>query len=210
MFTIAVISQKGGAGKTILACAIAVASERAGRAAVLIDLDPQGSAAHWGDLRAADTPVIISTPAARLIPVIAAARDAGAQVAIIDTAPHVADAALAAARAADIVIIPCRASAADLYAIGASINLARISETRAVAVLNAAPVRNPLLGEARTAIDAYGIEAAPVIIHQRIDHVHAFTAGLTASEYAPRSKAAAELDALFHWIIQGALSLDGP
>ena len=42
-------------------------------------------------------------------------------------------------------------------------------------------------------------------IHQRIDHVHAFTAGLAATELAPRGKAARELGALFAWITQGAL-----
>ena len=41
---IAMISQKGGSGKTTLALALAVAHEEAGGAAVVADLDPQGSA----------------------------------------------------------------------------------------------------------------------------------------------------------------------
>jgi Mrp family chromosome partitioning ATPase len=41
---IAVISQKGGAGKTTLALHIAVAAELAGYSTVLIDIDPQGTA----------------------------------------------------------------------------------------------------------------------------------------------------------------------
>ena len=41
MLTLAFISQKGGAGKTTLACATAVAAERAGLATVLVYLDPQ-------------------------------------------------------------------------------------------------------------------------------------------------------------------------
>ena len=44
MFTVALISRKGGAGKTTLACGLAVAGERKGLTTALVDLDPQGSA----------------------------------------------------------------------------------------------------------------------------------------------------------------------
>ena len=200
MYTIAILSQKEGAGKTMIACAIAVASERAGRETVVVDLDPQASASKWADLRETDTPVVTSAHAPRLAPVLAAAREAGAELAVIDTAPQIADAAVQAARAADLVLIPCRPAAGDLTAIAASIDIARIAGTRTIAILNAAPVRNPLVHEARTAIEEYGIEAAPVVIHQRLDHVHAWTGGLTAQEYAPRGKAAAEFGQLYAWI----------
>lgn len=76
MRTVAMISQKGGAGKTTLAVALAALAERAGIASVLVDLDPQASAARWGDLRENDTPVVTCAPAARLVPVLAAARAA--------------------------------------------------------------------------------------------------------------------------------------
>lgn len=70
-------------------------------------------------------------------------------------------------------------------------------------VITCAPPR--FTDQAREAIARYGIEAAPAVIHQRIDHVNAFTAGLSATELAPRGKAARELGALFTWITQGAL-----
>ena len=200
VFTVALLSQKGGAGKTTLACGLAVESERTGRATVVVDLDPQASAAKWADLRTASTPVVTSAQPARLTPVLTAAQDAGARVALIDTAPHAADAALMAARVADLVLIPCRPSAADLHAISGTIDLTRIAETRAVVVINSAPVNNPVVEQAQVAIAGYHIEAVPLVIHHRIDHVHAFTAGLAATEWAPGGKAAAELMALAEWI----------
>ena len=56
MQVVALVSQKGGAGKTTLAAGLAVSGERAGLSTVLVDLDPQASAAKWGDLRNAETP----------------------------------------------------------------------------------------------------------------------------------------------------------
>ena len=200
MFTVALISQKGGAGKTTLACGLAVASEHTGYSTVVIDLDPQASASKWSDLRQENTPVVTSAHATRLVPVLTAARNAGARLAFIDTAPHGADAALTAAREADLVLIPCRPSAADLHAISASVDLARLAEVRGAVVINAAPVRNPLVSQAQAAIAGYHVEAAPVVVHQRIDHMHAFTAGLAASEFSPSGKAATEITTLFNWI----------
>ena len=207
MFVVSISSQKGGAGKTTLACALAVAAEHAGLPAVLIDLDPQGSATKWRELREAAAPVVTPAEPDRLSPILEAARTAGARLAVIDTAPHSVHAALEAAQAADLVLVPCRPATADVSAIGATIDLARDADRAVTVVLNAAPVRHPINDQARSAILAYDVDCAPVVIHQRIDHVHAWTAGRTAQELAPRSKAAAELAALFAWLSHGALPL---
>ncbi|PZU79328.1 MAG: chromosome partitioning protein ParA, partial [Sphingomonas sp.] len=47
MPTIAVISQKGGAGKTTLAIHLAAAAHEAGRVALIVDTDPQATASQW-------------------------------------------------------------------------------------------------------------------------------------------------------------------
>src|SRR5712692_9312549 len=98
MKTIAILSQKGGAGKTTLAVHLGVAAEAAGKLVAIIDLDPQASAAGWKDLRQAETPVVVSAQASRLTQVLETAAKHGAALAIIDTAPHSESAALAAAR----------------------------------------------------------------------------------------------------------------
>jgi chromosome partitioning protein len=46
MRTIAMISQKGGAGKTTISLNLAIAAVVAGKSVVVIDLDPQQSAAR--------------------------------------------------------------------------------------------------------------------------------------------------------------------
>ena len=112
-------------------------------------------------------------------------------------------------RAADLVLIPCRASVADLYAIGTSIEITRQAGTAAAVVLNAAPVQGPLVKQARDAIAAYEVEMIPVVLHHRIAHVHAFTDGLTAPELTQVSKAGTELTAVFHWVQNKGLSLNG-
>ena len=88
MKTIAVISQKGGAGKTTLSINLAVASELAGEEAIVLDVDPQGSAQVWGRIRESGAPVVVPARAADLADVLAKARGAGAGLAVIDTAPR--------------------------------------------------------------------------------------------------------------------------
>ena len=200
MRTVAIISRKGGAGKTTLAVGLAVAADMAGHPAAVLDLDPQASAAAWGHLRKADNPPVIAAKAAQLNTLLATVEAAGADLAFIDTAPSVANAALLAAQAADAVLIPCRASVADLTAIGASVEIAREAGRPAIAVINSAPVRSPLIEQAIATLEGYGLDVAPVI-HQRIAHVHAFTAGLAARETGYAGKAAgAEMSALFEWL----------
>ena len=129
MLTIAIVSQKGGVGKTSLALNLAVAAELAGHTALIVDLDPQASAAAWADSRAGDAPVVVSAQAARLAEVLTTARKHEATVCIIDTAPHAESPALAAARAAHLVLVPCRASILDLRAVAASQTIAQLAGT---------------------------------------------------------------------------------
>ena len=200
MRTVAIISRKGGAGKTTLAVRLAVAADAAGCPAAVLDLDPQASAAAWGHLRQADNPPVIGAKAAQLKTLLGTVRAAGAELIFIDTAPSVGPIAQQAAECADAVLIPCRPSVADLTAIGATVEIAREAGKPAVAVINAAPVRSPLIGQAAATLKGYGLDVAPVV-HQRIAHVHAFTAGLAASEtgYASRT-AGAEMAAVFEWL----------
>ena len=201
MYVVAILSQKGGTGKTTLALHLAVAAERAGHVAAVIDLDPQASAAGWKDSRPGETPVVVPIPASRLAQALDLARGADAEVVFLDTAPHSSEVALAAAEAADLVLIPCRAGILDLRAIGATARLAKIAGKPAHVVLNSMPPRaSNVIADAREAVAVHGLAVAPVTIQQRVAYAHALTAGQTAQEYDPDGKAAEEITELYAWL----------
>jgi chromosome partitioning protein len=196
---LAIISQKGGAGKTTLAVNLAVAAELEDVPTVIIDLDPQASAKTWHDLRGKDAPVVVSAQASRMQEMIDVARNNGAELVIIDTAPHSESGALGAARAADLVLIPCRPAILDLKAIRTSGDLAALAKKEAVVVLNAVPHQGKLAEEAEEAVRSYGLPVAAVKLTQRAAYVHSLTAGQAALEFEPDGKAAQEIRELYKW-----------
>jgi chromosome partitioning protein len=198
MRIIALISQKGGTGKTTLALHLAVA---AGSKSAVIDLDPQASASAWRDLRRIESPPVVSVQPSRLSQALKAAEEAGASLVVIDTAPHSEGSALAAARAADMIVIPCRPALLDLRAVASSVDIVQLAhkaEATAV-VINACPPRGSLPDEAEGALKGYGLAIAPVRIGNRNAFVRALIEGLTAEEWEPKGKAAAEIEALYKW-----------
>lgn len=203
MKTIAILSQKGGTGKTTLALHLAVAAEAAGHVSVVVDLDPQSSASGWSESRKREGPTVVIAHAPRLGSILNAAARNGANLALLDTAPHSQADALVAAQAADLILIPCRPGILDLRAIGATVQIARLANKPAAVVLNAVPPNaRSLAQEAEEAVRGYGVEVAPVRLTQRAAFSHALTAGMTAPEYEPVGKAALELQHLYIWTCQ--------
>jgi chromosome partitioning protein len=202
MHTVAILSQKGGSGKTTIALHFAVAAEQAGNVAVIVDIDPQASAAGWKDSRKGETPVVVSIPAARLSRALDAARDGGADLALIDSAPHAGDVALAAAEAADFILIPCRPGILDLRAIGATTRIVKLAGKQGFVVLNAMPPNAPnVVADARAAVAVHGFDVAPFTLQQRAAFAHSLTVGKTAHEYDPGGKAADEIRVLYQWLM---------
>lgn len=194
MRTVAIASRKGGAGKTTVAVHLAAAAEQAGLSTVIVDLDPQASAAAWADLRDAPSPEVVTCPPNRLG--IALAGAGRRDLALIDTAPHAELGALAAARAADFVVVPCRPALFDFRAIMATVDIARIAGVPAAVLLNAVPPRGPAGDQAAKAFAAMEVDVLRTRLVQRQAFVHSLNAGLAAPEYQPRGKAAAEIRAL--------------
>ncbi|MDQ3959168.1 MAG: AAA family ATPase [Pseudomonadota bacterium] len=203
MKTIAIISQKGGSGKTTIAVHLAVCTVRAGKVAAIIDLDPQASAVEWQSRRQADTPEVITSTPERLASLLKQANENGADLAIIDTAPHSDRAATIAADLADVVLIPCRPAAFDIAAIGTTLNILKLTNAkeRAVILLNAVPPRGSLTNEAEDGLSALA-PVVPIRMAHRAAYSHAVNDGRSVEEYDPHGKAAAEIRDLYKWIMK--------
>jgi len=200
MTTIAIISQKGGAGKTTLVLHLAAAAQASGKVALIIDTDPQATASQWASWRGDAPPEVIDSPPPRLAAKVAAAQDQGAEVIVIDTPPHADSAARAAVEIADLVLIPCRPSAFDLSAIQTSAKLVQLLRRPAFVVFMAGPPNAPrIYQEAGELVDSFGTPPCPVILPDRAAYRHASAEGRTVLENEGNGKAANEVRALYKW-----------
>lgn len=202
MHTIAILSQKGGAGKTTLAVNLAVAADKKNKAAAIIDLDPQASACTWADNREENSPTVDSIQPARMTKAAEALREAGADLLIIDTPPQTEQAALHAVKLSDIVLIPCRPGFLDLAAINQTLELVKAQDKKAVIIFNAIPPAGSAGKEAKEAAKVYDTVIAPVQVHQRIAFMHAMRDGLGVVEYEPKGKAAQEITKLYNFVMK--------
>ena len=200
MKTLAILSRKGGTGKTTLAVHLAVAAEAAGLTTAVIDLDPQASATKWADTRDGDSPVVISAHAIGLPQILHTAESNGVSLCILDTAPKSGEDAEDAAKAADLALIPCRPARFDLEAIGSTIRIGNDAKVPMRVVFNAVPARSSMIYRAKRAIEVYDVPVAPCQIGERVDFSHSVVDGLTAQEFKPRGKASLEVQALYRYI----------
>lgn len=199
MKTLAIISQKGGVGKTTLATALAVAAEAEGRQAAVFDLDPQASAAFWHDTRQSDEPAVISIPPSRLQHVLKAAAESGCDLAIIDAPPFAKDIAYEAAQQADFILIPTRPAILDVMAMTRTLELVRHYDRPAAVVLTFCPAQGREIADTEEAVRKMGAVLAPVRIHNRVAYSRAQQTGLTAQELEPGGKAAEEIKRLYEY-----------
>jgi chromosome partitioning protein len=201
MQTIALVAQKGGTGKTTLALSLAVAAVQRGRSVAVVDLDPQASAANWADRRVLDVPAVVSAHVPRLQNVIDTARQNGVDLILIDTPGKSEQAALAAAKVADLVLIPCRPQIHDIETLTATKEIIDLAGGRpAFVVLNAVPPQGRRHEEAQAAIQDMGLTVCPAILVQRAAFGDAPNAGQSASEYEPGGKAAQEIGQVYEFV----------
>jgi chromosome partitioning protein len=200
MKTLAFLSQKGGSGKTTLAVHTAVAAHESGERVVIVDTDMQRSATTWSEARSAEAPAVAPVAAAELDAVMKASRHDAMTLCIIDTAPHAAPDAVRVARAADLVVIPCRPTAFDLAAAGSAVEIATAAKAKAVFVLSACPFRSPEIAETRAVLADYGLSVAPVEITDRRAFARAVATGRAVTEFEAQGKAAEEIRALWKWL----------
>ena len=193
---VALLSRKGGVGKSTIALNLAVLlSERA--SVVMLDMDPQGSLSRWADRRKKNRKL---TPSERENPlvtqmtqrpenlrrVLAKVEEYDVEYCVIDTPSNVVAAAQAAVRAADCVLIPVRASYFDLSAIRETAEYVESAGKPLFGVLNGLKVGSSAGAEAEEALRELGIPTLDARLSDRLVYSRSVTSGLSVTEAANR------------------------
>ena len=198
MKTLAVICQKGGVGKTTLARNLAVYAHLSRRRVVLIDIDPQASAANWNQAREeAERLDVVKTDISQLRTALAFAQRRSAELAIIDTPPRMESTQAHAASLADYLLIPTRPAFDDLKATLPTLDIARDSGKPFATLLNFAPHGHIVSEEARAILEGLNFPVLTQVVHQYAAFWHS-AEGSSVIEHDPEGRAAAEIKTLFH------------
>ena len=207
VFTVA--QQKGGAGKTTLAAHLAIAWAQLGYKVATVDIDPQGSLTRWHAVRAEATGgqpgfthvQITGWRTQAEVEKLARSHD----IVVIDSPPHAQTEARIAVRAATLVIAPVQPSPMDLWAVHPTIDLAAQEKRRLLLVLNRVPPRariaDELVAKVHDLVAPPAVELAAAQVGNRTAYAGTLMTGLSVTEAARKTQAAAEMQALAEEIL---------
>jgi chromosome partitioning protein len=198
--TLLFLNQKGGCGKTTLAVHTSVVALESGLDVLLADTDPQASAVAWSNARSfeSDFPRVVKASAQSVERLRAERKHT--QLLIVDSAPHTGPDAYRLARAADLILIPCRPTSFDLSAVASTVDIVRASQTRAIVILSACPPRAPEIDKARLMLSDFGFPLFPGQITERRSYARAVADGKAVTEFDAHGKGAEEIRALWSFI----------
>lgn len=201
MAVIALVGNKGGAGKTTLAINLAAVLAAQGPTAVF-DPDPQGSVLQWQRIAGRDAEPTVIDGAAELGAVFSRKADDYEHI-VIDCPPSVhAPQTHAGLELADVALIPVQPSPLDLWAtvhIENAIARARSVNPRlgAMLVINQLEPRTRLSRLMRQALAELDLDAADTAIRRRAVYRASVLEGRSVSDMGPGAAcAAAEIRSL--------------
>ena len=223
MKVVTVSSRKGGGGKSTIARHLSVEAATQGYGPVcIVDADPMLGLAQWWSRRSSDEPRLLHslpeaepvTPAnirrmvgegrvplsiAKLQSALRTAARAGYKICIIDTAPTTDDDVRACIGAADLVLMPIRATQDDLDAVSETLKVVKAADKQAAFVLNAAQRGALSTRAAGNALVHRGALAEPTI--HRAEAIPATRgSGQGIGETAPGSTSAHEFTRLWQYV----------
>ena len=198
-FVIAIAQRKGGAGKSTVAANLATALAESGHRVGLLDIDPQRSLARWDQQRGESKKaraLHFEAPTGWRLPATLERLKREQDFLLLDTAPHDDTDARLAIRGADLVLVPLQPSAADLWSMDATLDLAKQERRPVRLLLNRVPAAGKLREEIEGQLRDRRLPVLDAVLGNRTAYAQAFMAGLGVVEAAPRGPAAAEVRGL--------------
>jgi chromosome partitioning protein len=198
MRKIAIVTQKGGAGKTTLAICLALAAREVGEKVCLIDLDPMGSLTGWGNRRKGGDIMVMAAEPDELTGVMEELETLGITLAIVDTPAGETQAADEAIREAQFCLVPTRPNIFDIAASSGALQKLRAHDREYSFVLNQCPPKRqaPRVQQGVESLAAMGVLLTPLIA-ARADYQEAARRGLGVTELNASGAAAAEMRELW-------------
>ena len=199
MTVLAVLAQKGGVGKSMMARSLAVAALIDGKKAAIVDADPQGSVSAWGRRREQPVPGIFTVDEMAVGKAVAEAKKRGAAFIAIDTPPSIQPVINSSAMAANTCLIVTGIFPEDIETVANVVQIVRTLKKPTAIIINKT-TRSQALTLARTALGTFRLPVCPIPISQLVSHPYASAEGMTAQEREPDSKAAQEIAAAWKWL----------
>ena len=196
--TIAVVSRKGGSGKTTVAVQLAIGLWLRGKRTLLADTDPQHSSADVLKNRSGDGPAVMLATAPDLVSLQSTAVRDGFDALLIDTPAVVEEETAAAIVLADLAVMVLRPTFLDLAAAVNTSRLIRQLRKPGLLILNQAPVARgavepPAVKRTLEALQLLRLPVAPAVLRSRALFQTAMESGRSAEELEPEGAAAREV-----------------
>lgn len=192
--------RKGGTGKTTNSRNIAVALHNRGHKVLLVDTDSQGSLTAWWKERKSGLPELALIPSSHLQIGLQNAKAEGFEYVIVDTPPESNEVIEDTAAVADFILIPLKAGADDLRAVGQTLKLVTKLQKPFAFVMNEIDSRANITREIAEAVSQFGPLAPSQV--RRVEHVVSSVDGLTCLDTNKRSKASKDVESLTTYILE--------
>ena len=196
-------SFKGGTGKTTLSYAMAERGYSGGLRTLMLDFDPQETALGMAYLREIPGWEVrrcqVSVAGAEELTAIA---DSGDYDLVVCDLPGSEGATLQRVLASmTLILCPVGMGAPDMLVASNFAWIARRMALPVVFVGNNLPPGRRRRDELVVDLGGMELPVCPEMVQSRVAHIDAMTHGQSAAEWAPASAAAAELEALWRWVV---------